>query len=72
MGAVCVCGEDMDALSHLSSEERANVGSDKLKKANYIGSLYTLYMLESSADPQQVNFKPPTGFYPHFHTMAKV
>ena len=72
MGALCVCANDTDRLKNLSSEERGNIGGDKIHKSNYIGRLFTLSRVEKVNGSTDLDFKAPTGQYSHFYVSAKI
>ena len=74
MGVICGCLEDNEfrALAHMSIEDRAQIGICKLKKENYTGTLYSLNSLEETLDPTSIDFRAPSGPYPHFHSYARL
>lgn len=62
MGAIFTCLDEDDPMMSLGIEEKANVTGDRIKKAKYVGPLYSLVMLESvTEDPKSFDFKEPIG-----------
>ena len=76
MGAICLCGgskeNEIAALTHLSLEERANVGGDKIKKQGYTGPLQTMNSIMLAEDGSGNLIFPPSGPYCHFSSESRI